>query len=358
MLSLRALLSITILAGVAGAIAEGCGSTSTSDSDASAPQPNPSSMPAEGGTPRVPPTSEQDAEARPEGGDGNRDGSTTSTGRYGSNGMSSVTTSTFSVTGSAGSPFDVNVYLPSGAGPFPVVILSSGGLQKAAAYTPYAQRLASWGIIAITRDDPGLLANVDDLVANVAYLVTTWLPAQNSAAGGKLVGKVDVAKIGLAGHSRGARVSLIAAAGEARGKIKGFFGLDPVDDRAPYARTGIATVNVPLAFIGETTDSAAGNCAPAGSNFEFLYSLAASPIVAITVANADHTMFQDQTSCTFCGVCTKGTALPSAVLSTSIRYLTAFFARELLGDTSVGAAFQGAGAATDVASKIITIVSK
>jgi hypothetical protein len=46
------------------------------------------------------------------------------------------------------------------------------------------------------------------------------------------------------------------------------------------------------------------------------------------------------------------------VLDDAIRYLTAFFARELLGDSSVGALFQGAGAPADEASGAITMVSK
>jgi hypothetical protein len=41
-----------------------------------------------------------------------------------------------------------------------------------------------------------------------------------------------------------------------------------------------------------------------------------------------------------------------------VRYLTAFFARQLLGDASVGAAFQGAGAAQDEAMNLIQLVSK
>ena len=90
------------------------------------------------------------------------------------------------------------------------------------------------------------------------------------------------------------------------------------------------------------------SCAPAGFNYQTLYDAAASPAVAITALDADHTMFQDPANCNFCNLCTKGTANPSTVLAFSVRYLTAFFARELLGDKSVGAAFEGAGATADV----------
>jgi hypothetical protein len=69
-------------------------------------------------------------------------------------------------------------------------------------------------------------------------------------------------------------------------------------------------------------------------------------------------MFEDPASCSFCTVCTAGTASQPLVLSTAVRYLTAFFARQLLGDTSVGTAFLGAGASQDVAAGTIQIVSK
>jgi len=69
-------------------------------------------------------------------------------------------------------------------------------------------------------------------------------------------------------------------------------------------------------------------------------------------------MFQDPGYCNFCSVCTQGTANPSTVFGYSVRYLTAFFALELHGDKSVGAAFEGAGAAADVKAGLIQIASK
>ena len=126
----------------------------------------------------------------------------------------------------------------------------------------------------------------------------------------------------------------------------------------PEARTTIATIGVPLAFIGETTDSAASSCAPAADNFLVLYGASASPAVAITAIDADHTMFELPADCSFCTLCTAGTASQPTVLATAVRYLTAYFARQLLGDASVGAAFEGAGIDQDVSAGIVSIVSK
>lgn len=46
------------------------------------------------------------------------------------------------------------------------------------------------------------------------------------------------------------------------------------------------------------------------------------------------------------------------VFAFTVKYLTAFFGRELLGDTSVGAAFDGVGAQADITAKRVEISSK
>jgi dienelactone hydrolase len=285
------------------------------------------------------------------------DGSATGDGPYANPGPNTVTTATFSIT-SPNATYTTTAYIPSGAGANPVVILSSGFFQTAIAYAAYANRLASWGVVTLTRDDPNVGEATANVVADVTYEVTTWLASQNTTSTSALYGKIDSTRIGLAGHSRGGQVSLLAAEGLA-GKVKAVFGLDPVDTTtAPEASTSIATIGMPLAFIGETTDNASSGCAPADVDFLTLYGDAVTPAVAITVPNADHTMFEDPSNCFACTLCTQGTANQALVESTAVRYLTAFFARELLGDATVGAAFAGAGANQDVAAGTIQIQSK
>ena len=282
---------------------------------------------------------------------------TSSSSPYGADGPNNV--STFDMTVTASSSFTVVVYLPSSQGAHPVVVLSSGLEQTAAGYATYGERLASWGIVAILRDDPGVLTSSSSIVADVVYEVGTWLPAQNASSSSKLHGLIDTSKIGLAGHSRGGQVSLLAAEGGAKGLVRGVFGLDPVDGTsAPLAVTTIGSIGVPIAFIGETTDDSSSGCAPSAQNFLTLYAAASSPAVAITAIGADHTMFEDPSHCTFCQLCTAGTASQPVVESMAARYLMAFFARELLGDTSVGAAFQGAGISADEQAGLVTLSAK
>ncbi|HWJ20416.1 MAG TPA: hypothetical protein VNR65_16995 [Geobacterales bacterium] len=294
-------------------------------------------------------------------------------GRYNADGPYAVTTAVLTVPSPNGA-FTTTAYIPKDSRPHPVVIFSSGFMQSGIAYEPYAKRLASWGIIAFLQDDatlayapaqakfpdepndnPTITEMAVNAVSNVSHQVSTWLPAIN--ADGPLHGMVDVSRIGLAGHSRGAQIALLAAEGSP-GSVKGVFGLDPVDLSFGTAKAGaqLANIGIPVAFIGETVNKL--SCAPAGFNYQALYDVAASPAVAITALKADHTMFQDPANCHFCSLCTKGTANPSTVLAFSVRYITAFFARELLSDARVGAVFEGAGAAADVKAGLIQIASK
>jgi hypothetical protein len=250
-----------------------------------------------------------------------------------------------------GHTFGVTVYMPGNAGPHPVVSLSCGTNQTAAGYAPYGKRLASYGIAAIIADDPGALTNTSDVLPNALYVVDTYI-AGNAA--------FDATKVGLAGHSRGGAVSLLAAE-HLGSKVVAWFGLDAVDNefgQAPreYARTTLGQLTIPMGYLGASVVS---NCAPVADSYEMLYPNSPSPAVLVVGEGAGHTQIEPVDACTLCSICSpSGTADSAVVLAYSTRYFTAFFARELLGDTHVGAAFEGVGAAADVAAGRVTISSK
>ena len=271
---------------------------------------------------------------------------------YDRDGPLPFTTQTATLT-NAGHSFTVTAYLPSSPGTHPVVSLSPGLLQTSAAYAVYGKRFASHGIAMLVRDDPGALTVTTDVASDIAYTVATWMP-------GALGASVDAARVGLAGHSRGGKATLLAAEGALHGKVKAWFGLDPVDAAAfsggAQARDGIAAIGIPTAYLGASVSS---SCSPAADNFEILFAAGPSPSVKLTGVGAGHTQLEDQTSCSACGVCTPaGTADSKTVLAYALRYATAFFARELLGDARVGAAFEGAGAAADVAAGRVELTAK
>jgi hypothetical protein len=273
-------------------------------------------------------------------------------GTYDQDGTTPYDTTTMSVTG-ASKAFDVTVWMPKTAGPHPVVSFSCGTNQTAAGYAPYAKRLASYGIASVLRDDPGVLTNTGDIWPDSVYVVSTWMPTA-------LAGKVDLTKVGLSGHSRGGGVSLLVAE-NLKGKVAAWFGLDPVDNefgQAPreYARTNMASIGIPTAFLGAGVTS---NCAPTADSYSMLYPKSPSPSVLIVGTGAGHTQLEPADACSLCNICSpNGTADSKVVLAYAVRYLTAFFARELLGDKSVGPTFAGVGSAADVAASRVTISSK
>jgi predicted dienelactone hydrolase len=292
----------------------------------------------------------------PEGGDG---GGTT----YDQNGPIAFTTTTAMVQNGT-DMFTENIYLPSSAGPHPLVSLTPGLQQPSTAYAPYAERLASYGIVVLVRDDPGLLTQSQVIAGDVEYVIGTWLPAQIASASSPLYNQVDLTKIGLTGHSRGGQASLLAAEGSLKGHVVAWFGIDADDpgtidgftESTMVAVTTLGTIGIPTVFLGA---SVATFCTPVNINYTVLYAAAPSPSVEVTVLNASHTEFEVQSVCAECALCTPmGTANPAVVLDLGVRYLTAFFARELLGDASVGATFQGAGEPADQAAGLVTIISK
>lgn len=270
---------------------------------------------------------------------------------YDVDGPEAYTMVQLTATGS-GKSIPLTVYVPSTAGPRPAVLLSPGLQQPGAAYAPYARRLASYGIVAALRDDPGVLTQSQALADDIAFVVT-WLPTAPDAA---LAGRVDAAHVALAGHSRGGMASLLAI--ESSAHAVAFFGIDPVDNAGSAAK-GLGAIAIPTVFLGETTDSGAGSggmaCAPADQNYDVLWHAAPSPSLELTAVGADHTQFEDPASCAFCTLCTKGSADGAVVLAESVRYATAFFARTLLGDTRVDATLQSAA---DVAAGRITMQQK
>lgn len=274
---------------------------------------------------------------------------------YGVDGPFAVSATTLAVTGGSGD-FSVDAYLPIANSPRPVVVFSPGLQQPAAAYAVYGHRLASYGIACFIRDDPGVAVLTPDVVSDIAYFLTSWLPAQPIG----LKGQLDLTKVGVCGHSRGGKASLIAAEVPLLGKVRGWFGLDPVDasfnDADVQGRDKIGDVGVPIAMLGAEVS---GACSPAEDNYAMLFGFSKSPAVALTAIGAGHTHFEQQDQCVMCGMCTPdGPADKAVVLALAVRYVTAFFARELLADTHVGADFSGAGATQDLAAGTVTRVAK
>ena len=288
------------------------------------------------------------------------DGGDTPTGPYAVPGSAAVTM-TLLTASLGGEEYTITAYVPSTAGARPVVVVCPGYAQPGVAYAPYAERLASYGILVLLRDDPGSFTSSPAAADQLTDEIATWLPAQS--AGGPLAGKLDLTKVGLLGHERGGQIALMAATGGLAGKVVAYFGLDPVDSMANGAtvRAAVPSLAAPSVFMGETADEAAvaGStaCAPAADDYQVLFAAAPSPSLQLTANGAALFDFEAAASAVGAADCQSGTADPQKVLAMAVTLSTGFFARELLGDP-VGANLDGASAETYIASGQLARVAK
>ncbi len=264
----------------------------------------------------------------------------------------------------AGFELTLTTYVPTGTGPYPVVVLSPGFNQVAAAYVPYAERMASHEMVVVLRDDPGAFTATTGEADQLVALVADWLPAQNGKPMGPLAGRLDLAHVGLIGHSRGGQVSTLAATGDLHGKVAALFGLDPVDVAigGRQARADLPSIGIPTAFLGETLDGqpvVPGGlaCAPAADDYAVLYAAAPSPSLLLTALGADHYDFELASASIGSFACHSGSADSTAVLEMSIALATGFFARELRG-AAVGPLLDEAGAAAYLALGLLARQAK
>ncbi len=248
----------------------------------------------------------------------------------------------------------VTVFAPStngtiiAAGSFPVVIVSPGFQMDRDQYASYGRYLATHGFVAISQNfGGGFLANHADLAVATRGVIDWALGADSG-----LAGHVDATRIGAAGHSLGGKISLLAAAGDAR--IKAVVGWDPVDANTPsVAPEMMAQIDAAIVVLGETLDG--GSCAPTADNFKQYYAAAGSPALEVTVKNAGHMDWVDDTACPFCGFCAQHTADVPAIKAVTRRTTVAWFRRYLLDDASMTPYLTGAVMQADAR---VTIQSK
>ena len=230
------------------------------------------------------------------------------------------------------------------AGPFPLVVVSPGYQLGRAQYRIYCEHLATWGYVVVTRDY-GSSGTQQDKAREVGKVID-W--ALGTASG--LAARIDATKIGVAGHSLGGKVSINAAILDAR--IKAVVGWDPVDALPPFSDGSVSVapelmggLTVPIALLGETTDSTGGlggmSCAPAADNYAKFYDSACNAPTAleVTVTGADHMdWIGDRNSCGLaCIACQNGSATEAAVHTLTFRVTAGWFERHLRGNTAMDA---------------------
>lgn len=152
----------------------------------------------------------------------------------------------------------------------------------------------------------GINSTIDD-ETSAAYVseIITWLEGQHFGQA------VRTNSVYLVGHSRGGKISLLAA--ESDDRIGAVCLIDPVDSNA-YAPEGPGYPSairnfprakaVPIAIIG---GGHSGDCIPKQSNFEkFFEGSELGPTLKLSIREAGHFQFLENTTAMQGAVCTEG----------------------------------------------------
>ena len=210
---------------------------------------------------------------------------------------------------------NVEVFVPKNATgkPFPLVILNHGFQSSGTAYLGFGQRLASHGFVTLLPSwgDNAIFALTHRALAAYTIGLIEWALKENHASVSVLREMIDPDHIGVGGHSRGGKQSLLAATQDER--IIASFNLDPVDSSSPTGGTEtefpsvtpekMGDLHIPLGFIG------AGHggeglvaCAPEDQNYHQYFISALSPAFEYNVLDAGHMDFMDNCGA-LCATC-------------------------------------------------------
>lgn len=261
-------------------------------------------------------------------------------------------------------PTDDGATLALGGAPYPLVVVSPGFQLPRGQFVGYGERLASHGFIAVlqtARDQANHAQYRDDSIK-----LLDWLLMPTGGDAGKIMGRIDAAAVGVAGHSLGGKISLLVAAKDPR--VKAVIAIDPVDGgfgMQPQAKDAVKALMLPggrpIGILGETTSKGgAVACTPPADNYEVLYAAAPSPAFAITFVGAAHADFVDDfMACGLaCAVCGGGTAPKTRTRDLARKYVAAYFLKHLRGVASAEDALSGAGFDADRAAGAVTRVAK
>jgi len=212
--------------------------------------------------------------------------------------------------------------------PWPLAIISSGFLVNSDQYRSYAEQLASYGYVAVLYDKvENINSTIDDDTSTVFISeIINWCETASFA------NDISTESVYLVGHSRGGKISLLAAENDSR--IKCVTLIDPVDSNG-YAPEGPGypsaikqlrkpeVANLPIAIIGGGRN---GDCIPTQSNYDRFFEGSQSPLtLELTIEDAGHFQFLgEKPSMMQTAVCSSGKIPDRAVRDVSKALIVAW----------------------------------
>lgn len=239
-----------------------------------------------------------------------------------SSSFAQVTRTTAMVTvpncGAGSATSEVDVYRPTGAGPFPLVSIGHGFQNSKDNYVGLAQALGALGIVVVVPQFPNIVSPCGSDHARNARVMIAAMDQQITAGG------IDVSKLGFAGHSAGGLAAFLAAA---QRPVAAVVLYDPVENT--NLGTPVApTVTSPTLFL-----FAEPSTCNAQANSTGWFTAMPGLKARLKVVNANHCDPQEPISgvCSFaCGGAAATSTARSAIFK---RYAVDFFERFLLGQT-------------------------
>jgi predicted dienelactone hydrolase len=290
----------------------------------------------------------------------------------------------------AGRRLPIKVHLPDATGPFPVVVLSHGAGGNWDANHAQARHLASHGYAVLALEHPG--SNTDVMRKGMRFVANLQAMTRDAAEvlgrpadvrfaldqaerwnreHAQLVGRLDLSRVGMMGHSYGAYTTLVAcgarpaldwlvpAVPPGRGlgpdlgdpRIKACVALSPQGPGEPFfLETSYATIDRPVLGISGTRDTQQG-AAPEHRR-RYFELVRPGDKVFVWIANADHLAFSDASGSARVGLPSRSRADVQPIVRAATLL---FFEQHLRGHAEAGARLSEPGLAP-LAQGVVTKV--